>query len=328
MRTWLAFVLLAACSSSPVAAPSPSPSPSASAPAYVVARVDLGGDAKPCGVVGDGSAVWVSGFNSNTLYRIDPVTNAITDRVPTGGAPCGLAFGAGSIWTSDYGGNTATRVDVRTRRVVATIPVGKAPFDAAFGAGSAWITNGTDGTVSRISPLTNRVVAVISVGAAPAGVAVVGDSAWVPIGSGEVVRIAVSSNRVVGRVRVSASGATWLAHSSSALWVASPKDGTETEIDVRTGRVLGRTSGIGTPADGDVVGDDVWVPLRGTTGSCASRVRLGVRSRCRWRWATASCWAGRSATCGCRTSAAPTSSASARRSRRRRSPTLAGGGLA
>lgn len=249
-------------------APSSVPSPSGTAdPAFVRARITLGdASVKPCGVVGDGAAVWVSGFGSNTLYRIDPATRKVTDTVPVGTAPCGLAFGAGSIWTSDYAGNTVTRVSVSTRRIVATVKVGKSPFDAAFGAGSAWVTNGTDGTVSRISPATNAVVATIRVGPNPAGVAVVGDSAWVPVGSGEVVRISTASNKVTQRVRVGSAMATWLSHGAGALWVSSPNDSTVTQVDTRAGRVVGRANGLPRAADGDVLGGDVWVPLRGTTG--------------------------------------------------------------
>lgn len=236
-------------------------------PAFVTSRIRLGdASVKPCGVVADPAAVWVSGFGSNALYRIDPASRTVTDTVPVGTAPCGLAYGADSIWTSDYAGNTVTRVSVTTRRVVATVAVGRAPFDAAFGAGSAWVTNGSDGTVSRISPVTNAVVATITVGTNPAGVAVVGDSAWVPVGSGEVVRISTATNKVVGRVRVGPGMATWLSHAADALWVASPNDGTVTQVDVRSGRVLGRASGVSRPADGDVVGASVWVPLRGPTG--------------------------------------------------------------
>lgn len=252
---------------SPTASVTPSSTPSSADPAYVAGRVTLGdGSVRPCGVVGDDSAVWVSGFGSNTLYRIDPTTRAVTDRVPVGAAPCGLGYGAGSIWTSDYLGDSVTRVSSSTRAVLATIKVGKQPFDAAFGAGSAWVTNGGDGTVSRISPATNAVVATIAVGKGPGGVAVVGDSAWVAVASGEVVRIDTQTNKVRQRVRVGRGLATWLSHGDGSLWVATPDDSAVAQVDVVSGRVLGRASGVTRGADGDVLGGDVWVPLRGTTG--------------------------------------------------------------
>ncbi len=291
LRAGLAAALaLVGCAGSPARSElSPSGDPSRSAdpsplstplpvadPAYVVARIHVG--AQPCGVVAEPSAVWISTFGSNALHRIDPQTDTVTDVVPVGAAPCGLGYGAGSIWTSDYQGNTVTRVDVKTRKVVATIAVGRAPYDAAFGLGSAWVTNGTDGTVSRIDPATNTVVATIEVGPNPAGVAIVGDSAWVPTGPGVLVRIDGRTNKVRQETQVTESLLTWTSHSEDALWVSAPQEATVYEIDTRSGRVLGQAKAGTKPADGDVLGPDVWVPNRGP-GPGAALLRIDRRTR-------------------------------------------------
>ena len=265
IRVLLTVVLLVGCASGQDRVDAePSPKVSAGAPrdpAYVVARLTIG--AKPCGVETDGTAVWVSTFGSSALHRIDPATDAVTDVVPVGASPCGLGHGAGSIWTSDFRGDSVTRVDTASRRVVATISVGSQPYDAAFGAGSAWVTNYADGTVSRISPDTNTVVATIEVGPGPAGVAVVGSSAWVGLSDGTMARIDVATNRVRQHAEAGTTRATWLSHSASALWTALPDAGELVQLDPRDGRVMRRIDAAGTPADGDVVAGDVWVPLRG-----------------------------------------------------------------
>src|ERR1700712_4095058 len=70
-------------SASPAVTPSPT---STSDPSWVTARIKLG--AMPCGVVSDATAVWVSLFGDNTLDRIDPKTNTVTDTLKVGKSPC------------------------------------------------------------------------------------------------------------------------------------------------------------------------------------------------------------------------------------------------
>ncbi|HVE99186.1 MAG TPA: hypothetical protein VNA12_08405, partial [Mycobacteriales bacterium] len=117
------------------------------------------------------------------------------------------------------------------------------------------------------------------VGPAPAGIAIVGDSAWVPLGNGSVARIDGRTNRVRQEIQVAETGnATWTSFGSGTLWVSAPKESTLTEIDVRTGRIIGRTKAGTKPADGDVLGPDVWVPNRGP-GPGAALLRVDRRTR-------------------------------------------------
>ena len=48
-----------------------------------------------------------------TLVRIDPATNAVTGSVDVGVGPCGVAIGAGSVWVDGYGTSSVIRVDPR-----------------------------------------------------------------------------------------------------------------------------------------------------------------------------------------------------------------------
>ena len=61
--------------------------------------------------------MWVSVYGSARLSRIDPATNQVTTSIPVGASPCGLAIGAGSVWIDGYGTNTIERVNPRTRKV-------------------------------------------------------------------------------------------------------------------------------------------------------------------------------------------------------------------
>jgi len=80
-----------------------------------------------CGeaAAGDG-AVWVSLVPDNTVERIDPQTNTVTETIPVGPQPEGIAVSPGAVWVANRGDPSVSRIDPTTNRVVATIPVGPA----------------------------------------------------------------------------------------------------------------------------------------------------------------------------------------------------------
>lgn len=85
-------------------------------------------------------AVWLAvgwGPATGELVRIDPTTNAIVARIPTGGDVGDLRLGAGSLWLLSHpeqigetkvGGASLLRIDPATNTVVATPIRGGLPF--------------------------------------------------------------------------------------------------------------------------------------------------------------------------------------------------------
>ena len=71
------------------------------------------------------------------------------------------------------GSNTVVRVDPETNEVTQTIGVGNAPGSLAVTADAVWVVNTLDDTVSEIDPETNSVVDLVQVGDGPLGIALV-----------------------------------------------------------------------------------------------------------------------------------------------------------
>jgi streptogramin lyase len=93
------------------------------------------------------------------VARIDPKTNRVTKRIPVDVSPCGIGIGAGAVWVDGYGTGYVERIDPRRLKVTGRVRValGNTLWDVTFGAGSVWGTDYTGGVVIRIDPRTLRV---------------------------------------------------------------------------------------------------------------------------------------------------------------------------
>lgn len=94
---------------------------------------------EPADVAVGGGAVWLANLDSDTVWRIDPRSNATDRTIRVGDHPSSLAYGAGSLWVASQDG-TVSRIDPRSNRVVRTIRVGGTPRGIAVGEGAVWVT--------------------------------------------------------------------------------------------------------------------------------------------------------------------------------------------
>jgi hypothetical protein len=225
------------------------PTSAATPPTAVVATIAVGGAASQVTVAA--GAVWVGGWDTGMLVRVDPATNRIAARIRVGRpqeSPIAIAATAGAVWVVDFGGAQVLRVDPATNRVVARIPVRGGAGGIATGAGAVWVTSGEGGDqhhgwVQRIDPSRNRVVATSAV---PSGmlwdIDVDGPSVWVGSELGGLFRIDAHTSRVTtirkpgGAPEGGGGGVGHLAAGAGAVWVAS--DGQLQRRDARSGHVV------------------------------------------------------------------------------------------
>jgi DNA-binding SARP family transcriptional activator/ABC-type branched-subunit amino acid transport system substrate-binding protein/DNA-binding beta-propeller fold protein YncE len=155
----------------------------------VVGAVDAGHSLNGV-AVGEG-AIWTISGRAATVYRIDPGTLRVTDRIqivsrPRAAAPYPIAIraGLGSVWVLNANVATVTRIDATARGVTETVPIGveRGPVRLAVGAGAAWVANG-DGTLSRIDAATN-VVTTTAIGHRLLDVVAGRGGVWVTAGRG------------------------------------------------------------------------------------------------------------------------------------------------
>jgi hypothetical protein len=118
---------------------------------------------------GEGALWAITGYELDTIERIDPETNAVVETIPLGriGESSGwryrMAVGAGAIWV--LAPASLWRIDSTTTRVVGSVPLGhrEEGSSIATGDGAVWVTT-SEGIVLRVDPDSQTVAKTIPLG--------------------------------------------------------------------------------------------------------------------------------------------------------------------
>jgi len=235
----------------------------------VIGETQVGGT--PTAVAVGERSVWVT-IPEHTLVRIDPKTRKVRAKIDLGTEPLDVAVGNGAVWVLNYQTDTVVRVDPRTDAVVATIPVrGFVVYSAGHlvvGGGSVWVVGGR--SVSRIEPATNTATQVRppSVWTIDYG----DNSLWVQSGhlGGVFERVVPSTNATLSRFTVAKVGRGTccdggFAYGAGAVWTALENDRTLFKLNPDDGHLLGSVN-LGHKLLGIAFGEGaIWVLGRDNT---------------------------------------------------------------
>ena len=64
----------------------------------------------PQGVAFDGTNIWVANFSSNSVSKINPTTNTVTDTVTVDTNPRGVTFDGTNIWVTNQTSNNVSKI--------------------------------------------------------------------------------------------------------------------------------------------------------------------------------------------------------------------------
>jgi YVTN family beta-propeller protein len=135
----------------------------------------------PSAVVFAAGAVWVAGYDSGTVIKVDAAKERILGRAHVGTGTVSLAFADGDLWAANSLDSTVLRIDPMSLMVRAAIPVGSGPGGVIASAGSVWVANQYSGDVSRIDPQRDAVVETVAVGGMPTSLTPDGGRLWVGV---------------------------------------------------------------------------------------------------------------------------------------------------
>jgi DNA-binding beta-propeller fold protein YncE len=132
-------------------------------------------------------ALWVANSDDATVSVIRPgVPTPSTIHGPE--KAFGIAADAGAVWVSSNVDSRLYKIDPDTRRIVDRIDVSSRArendvFDVAAGAGSVWVANRGAREVVHVDPSTDRVIGRVELpwGTEPHGIAVTPDRVWVSV---------------------------------------------------------------------------------------------------------------------------------------------------
>jgi streptogramin lyase len=190
---------------------------------------------------------------ANTIVRIDPRNNEISDVIHVGSRPNDVAVADGTVWAFNLGDNSVVEVDPRTDKVRHTTRLPIVSTDVGFGNGpllaadarGAWMV-GYDLKRGRSSlvriPRGGRGMRAYSYGLQLFAVAAGADSIWLlgrGVTNGFVLRVDPVSGRVVARRPLPSwmfgSEGEGLAVGGGFVWVTNATAARVYRLDFRTG---------------------------------------------------------------------------------------------
>lgn len=155
-------------------------------------------------VVFRAGSVWAASGDSGLVFKIDPVTNAIT-HLPLRGWITDLAVGGGFVWVPVVPANVVYKLSIDDLSVQGQVAGGPDPESVSLGAGGLWVANTRDGAVTRID-LDSGTRRVVNMPSAPLSARYHGGLVWTaaapapprlaPLVDGQEIRIPLSRNDI------------------------------------------------------------------------------------------------------------------------------------
>ena len=145
----------------------------------VIETIEVGKEPWGVAVSPDGSTVYVTNFQDDTLSIIQRATNTVTDTIPVGNGPLGLAVApdGARVYIVNGFDDTVSVIAAATKTLAATIAVGDEPQAIALSpdGAQAYVTNFADNSVSVLNLTTNTFIGTVFVGEGPDGIAAAPD---------------------------------------------------------------------------------------------------------------------------------------------------------
>ena len=246
-RTFKYTLVVALCFLATVTAAASASGTAASRAHVTKIRLDLG--VWPGSVLNAYGSIWVASHVGSYVYRIDPHTNRVTNRIKVGENQCvDLVAGAGAVWVWNCSGETGEgivyEINARTNRVVGHFP----KQTGTFGDGSLWAQSEDWTRLERIDPKSHLVLRKIKLPIPLPATGHVfpavfcGGSIW-SVADTSVIRYDTAKNRVASVIPLpratSELGASWFSATYAAcaggkVWV--PNLAGLYSIDMRTNR--------------------------------------------------------------------------------------------
>jgi DNA-binding beta-propeller fold protein YncE len=165
----------------------------------IIAVVPVASAGPEGGITTSDDSVWILSDSRGTLNRIDPVSNAVVQRIAIPPGSFNPLYSDGIVWITGFESNVLTAVEASTGELLSSILVGPKPRFLTAGGGSVWTLNQGDGTVSRVDERGKKVTATIIAGMPGHGgdIDYGADSVWATVEDIPLTLIDARSNKVV-----------------------------------------------------------------------------------------------------------------------------------
>src|ERR1039458_5682404 len=213
--------------------------------------------AAPTYMAFDGSDIWVTNLQANTVTKLRVSDGTNLGSFAVGSVPVGVAFDGSNIWVANEGDGTVTKLRASDGANLGSFRVGLDPIGVAFDGASVWVANEGSNTITKLDNNGNPLL-IVAVGTGPIELAFDGTNMWVSnFGSNSVTKVRASNGAVLGTFPVG-HGPHDLTFDGTNIWVTNEIDNTVTEIKASSGALVA-THAVGSFAPQGLVYDGAIV---------------------------------------------------------------------
>jgi len=211
------------------------------------------------GVAFDGSHIWVTDRDSNSVRKLETDFGSVVGTYSTGAGPTWIAFDGLRIWVSNENGNTLTVLRASDGGLLATYASFHKPEGLAVEGDNIWVTNAENGTVSKVRTSDGTILGTYAVGNSPYGIAFDGANMWISnLGSNTVTKLRALDGAVQGTFAVG-TNPYGVVFDGTNIWVANVNSGTVTVLRASDGSLVNTVVVGGRPQNMAFDGANVWV---------------------------------------------------------------------
>jgi len=224
-----------------------------------VAVIDLALPTRPhAAAFGADGRLYVTTELTQSITVIDPRTNTVVDRIPTGQPESHmlvLSRDGRRAWTSNVGPGTVSAIDIKERRVIAIVPVSKTAQRIALSVDEKWLFTADQGEprLAVIDTSTSRLARWIALPGKGYGAAPTPDGRWLLValsGAGQVAVVDLQAMTVARTLDVPKAPQEVLVRpDGKAAYVSCDASGKVAEIDLASWKVA-RLLDAGAMVDG------------------------------------------------------------------------------
>jgi len=173
-----------------------------------------------------------------TVYAVDPGTATVLASQPYPQIK-GLAFGFGSLWLAGFETGVVRRIDPTTLIESAVVDVGVDPTRVAVTGDAVWSSDHRGGTVTHIDPGANTAVRTIEIsGTGPGGpqeTLVDGNDLWIAVPFfNQVTRLDTVSGEIIANVDVECRATAWRSSNTASSSDPATATASTSSTPVRT----------------------------------------------------------------------------------------------
>jgi serine/threonine-protein kinase len=215
-----------------------------SRPPSVIDRIDIGSSPRNIAITADGSLVYATNRDDNTVSVIDPATNAVvrTVQLGGGGGPEGIAVDPDgeTVYVVNNGAGTVDVVDAVSGEVRRTVPVDGSPTDLAVAEdGRVYVTSPSNRSLGEFGPEsdTRRLIEE----GRPQSLALSSDdeTAYVTDFEGNLLAVDLPSGRVTDRIPVgNGPDGVALSPDETIAYVVNIEDDAVSVVDLAAGTTV------------------------------------------------------------------------------------------